>query len=788
MFKSYLIVAIRNIARQKYFTLINVFGLALGMSFSLLLLSFYFYVSSFDDFHSRKERIYRIISTLESAGEKTDFASAPLALAHQLERGSMGIEAVTRVNTSFRADVVTDKMNIPVQGYYVDSNFFSVFDFQMIRGNPYDALSEPNSIVLTESVAKKFEASGDLLGETLQMEGLGTFKVTGIVKDQRRTHLWFEALVSFNTLPAARRGEESHPDQWTHFKDQYVYVLTHESNDRRQLQQILSDISRDVSGQSENASVTFHLQPLTGITPGPDLENATGGDTDYTLFVVFATICLLILLPACFNYANISIARALKRSKEVGLRKTLGGRKTHIFLQFVTETLAIMVISLMAALLLFTVIRPEFENMMPGGWLDLSLTWEMLSMFLLFAVVTGFLTGVLPALHFAGLNPIQALKDKSGSKGTPRMRLRKALIVSQFALSFCFIVLLVVFSRQYRYTLNFDYGFNTQNILDVELQGVKPAIMNSEYSRLSAVQDISMSSGILGLSYSNSYVHDQQGRDSVKVAQLFTDSHYITNMGLQLIAGKRFPDAPPQGEQYILVNEEFLHAWQIASVADALEKVFIVDGKELKVIGVLRNFHYAPLQQPIKAFCFRTDPSMYRYANLKVSSGDIHQTIAGMETIWNKLTTKKFEAHFFDDEMESVYHFYEALIKMIGFLGLIAVSITLLGLLGMVIYTVEGRTKEIGIRKVFGARETTITYLLSKDFLRLMAWAIVIAIPATTLFVDDFLSLLQYYRVSLNAWDLLFSLIVFALIGIGTIASQTWRASQKNPVEVLRYE
>jgi ABC-type antimicrobial peptide transport system permease subunit len=259
-------------------------------------------------------------------------------------------------------------------------------------------------------------------------------------------------------------------------------------------------------------------------------------------------------------------------------------------------------------------------------------------------------------------------------------------------------------------------------------------------------------------------------------------------MGLQLLAGQNFPNVPTQSERYILVNEEFLRAWQIATPTDALGKTYTVGGKELQVIGVLKNFHYAPLQEPIKSFFFRTDPLQYTYANLKVSSNDIHTTIATMEKVWGTLSAKKFEAHFFDDEMELMYHFYKALIKMIGFLGLMAISITLLGLLGMVVYTMEARTKEIGIRKVYGAKEENIIYLLSKDFVILMVWAIGFAIPITTFFVNDFLSLLQYYRVSLNGWDILFSLAVFFLIGMGTIASQTWRAARANPIDILRDE
>jgi putative ABC transport system permease protein len=789
MLKSYLKVAARNIARHKYFSIINAFGLALGMSVSLLLISFYAYVSSFDDFHKRKENIYRVISTLEKGVDRDDLASSPSALANRLHEESAGIKEIVRINASFHGDVVSDKLNIPIRGFYADANFFSVFDFEMIQGNLLTALSRPNSIVLTESVAKKIAVSRDLLGKSLEIDGLGNFEVTAVIKDQQRTHLSFEVLVSFSTLPANVRGDESDPDQWTSYNDQYIYLLVDDPSNKATLQQSLERIAHDISSQSNDASITFKLQALGDITPGPDLENSIGPDTDTTLIAVFGTICLLILLPACFNYANISIARALKRSKEIGLRKTLGGVKSQIFLQFIIETIAIMVISLAGAVIIFMVIRPEFEDMMPGSWLDLSLTWEMLVMFLLFTVVAGFLTGVFPALHFAGLNPIQALRGKSNARGSSRMRTRRMLIIFQFALSFCFIVLLIVFSRQYRYTLNFDFGFNTENILDVELQGADPTTFKAEFSRLPSVHAISMSSGILGSSYSSTLVREEAGGDSLKVFQLFVDPTYIGNMELKLLAGQNFPTTAMQTERHILVNEEFLHAWQIANPIDALGKTFIVEGKELEIIGVLKNFHFAPLQLPIKSFFLRTDPSQFSYANLNVASPDIHATLTSMEKTWNNLnTTRKFEAHFFDDEMEEMNQFYWALLKMIGFLGLIAISISLLGLLGMVVYTTENRTKEVGIRKVFGATEASITYLLSKDFFRLMAWAIGFAIPVSFLLFDNLLSGLQHYRVSLNVWDILIGLVVFSLIGIVTIASQTWKAAGANPADTLRYE
>jgi len=787
MLQSYFKVALRNMARHRLFTLLNAFGLAMGMSVSLLLISFYSFVSSFDDFHAQQDNIYRVITTLDKGVSNADYASAPPALAKKLQDEYTGIRKIVRINSSFRGEIVSNKLNLPFQAYYADEDFFSLFDFQLMRGNARSALTKPNSIVLTETLARKMTAAGELLGHEIEVDGVGTFEVTGIVKDETHTHFRFEALISFNTLPANIRGEESEPDQWISFEDQYLYILVDQTSYNEKLKQSLDRIAKEVS--SKDAHVAFTLQPLGEITPGPDLENSLGPDTDYTLIVVFATISLLILIPACFNYASISIARALKRSKEIGLRKTLGGAKSQIFFQFIAETVTIMVIALIGAIIIFLLIRPGFEDMMPGAWLDLSLTWEMAGLFLLFAFAAGFITGVLPALYFAGLNPIQALKGKSKAGSFSAAGLQKVLITFQFGLSFSFIVLLIVFGRQYRYNLNFDYGFNTENILDVELQGADPVAFKTEFSRLAAVQDLSMSSDILGLTYSSTQVREEAGGDSATVFQLFVDHHYVGNMGLQLLAGRHFPGEPWRREQHILVNEEFLRDWNISSPIDAIGKTFVIDGQPLELIGVLKNFHFAPLHVPIKSFFLRTNPSHYAYANLKVASADIHNAMADMESTWSKLNnSRKFEAHFFDDEMEWVYHFYWALLKLIGYLGLLAISISVLGLLGMVIYSTETRIKEVGIRKVFGASEANLTYLLSKDFAKLMLWAVGFAIPVCFYLYDDILSSMQYYRVTLNFFDILGGLVVFFLVGIVTISSQTRKAARANPIDALRYE
>jgi len=298
-----------------------------------------------------------------------------------------------------------------------------------------------------------------------------------------------------------------------------------------------------------------------------------------------------------------------------------------------------------------------------------------------------------------------------------------------------------------------------------------------------------MSSGILGLSSSSTWIHPTESVDSTEVNQLFIDEHYLDNVGLKLIAGNNFPDAVWQHEQYIIVNEEFLKANQIARAVDAIGKIYLVDGQELEVIGVTKNFHFASLRLPIQNFFFRMDPSQFTYANMKVSFTDAFASLTAMEETWNKLIgNRKFSARFFDDEINEAYDFYQSLLKIVGFLGLLAISISLLGLLGMVVYTSETKTKEVGIRKVMGASIISITVLLSKDYIKLMLWAAAFAIPVTWFLFDKYLSTMQYYRITINVWDVLISLFALLLLGLATTASQTYKTASTNPAETLKYE
>ncbi len=784
MLRNYFKVATRNLYQHKYFSALNAFGLAVGMSVSLLLISLVSYVRTYDNFHTHKDRIYTITSTRLEGIEEIEYARTPILLADHLKT-LPEIEEVTRIRSGFNEEIKMTQGSIPLRGYYVEPNFLDIFSYEIIKGDGRVALQKPNQAILTESAAIKLFNSTDVIGKAMESLQGGLLEVAALMKDHPvNSHLKFEVLVSYETLPIVTKSLQ---EQWCDYENQYVYVLLRPNATVENLKLTLDQVSKTTYAQFP-VKVHFDYQHLHDITMGPDYRNAIGPKWESSGMIVFAIIAGLILLPACFNYTNISIARALKRSKEIGLRKTMGGAKSQIFVQFITETVVITFISLLGSLLIFFLIRTEFQqSLVASSSLDLSLTTRTLSLFVLFALMTGFVAGIFPALFFSGLNPIQALKSKIAGSGSSGMRVRKVLTVFQFALSFCFILSLVVFSRQYRYSINFDFGFNKENLVDVDLQRVNPSLFKSEFESFSSVHTVSMSSDVLGLGYSSTWVKNND-KDSSEVAQLFVDQHYLTNLGLTLLAGKNFPNEVWKQERFIIVNEEFLRAYKIEQPIDAIGQTYQVDGNELEIIGVVKNFHYATLRLPIDKFFFREDPAHFAYANLKVSSNDTYTLFSDFEKKWKNISSLPLKAHFFEEELNEGYSMYLVLLKIVGFLGLLAITISVLGMLGMVVYTSESKAKEVGIRKVMGASMASITFLLSKDYLKLMIWAIALSALPMVLLFDQFLMRIQYYSVSLNFWDVLVSIVLLLSLGFATIASQTIRTASANPADTLKVE
>ena len=798
MLKSYFLIATRSLAKNKFFTIINVIGLAIGMSISLLIITMITYISTYDDFHANKDRIYRV-TTKTNLEDNRKFACTPPPLAEKLSDEYPGIEKIVRINRSLSTEAEFNNRQIPLKGYFVDPEFLNVFTFPLIKGNISTALTKSHNLLITEAGAERMFGNEDPLGKVVKLGELGEFEVTGLLKNPpKNSHLQFEIVAPYQALTIFERDQKSTmvSNRWEELDDDYIYMLlptTSSSDETANVDAFMNRIAKQVYSRKDvEFKAAFELQALANIVPGPDLRREVGLSWDYTSLTIFGVVTLLILLPACFNYTNISISRALKRSKEIGLRKVVGGQRNQIFFQFILETVIVTLLALVASYLIFTIIRGEFQSMLVASqFLDFNPTVTTYVYFVAFAVFVGLIAGAVPALYFAKLNPIQALKSKSSSKVSNGSFLRKSLVVGQFALSLGFIMAVAISTKQQIATLNYNFGFTQDNILDINLQGVDPTIFRNEFSKLASVQTVSMSSNVMGASAPSSvWIQNPEEKDSIEILQMFVDHQYIDNLELKLLAGKSFADEPEGREHNVIVNEEFLKQFRIATPAEALDKTFIIpEAGELRVIGVAKNFHYADLQTPISSFIFRYDAKQFRYANLKVTSPNMHATIANLEAVWKTIGgEKKFEARFFDDEIEEAYSTYDSLVKICGFLGFLAITISCLGLLGMVVYATETRTKEIGVRKVMGASTVTIAMLLSKDYVKLMVVAVIIATPITYYFFDLLFLGSQYYRIGIGALEIIASIVLMFILGVGTILSQTAKAARANPVETLRYE
>jgi len=794
MLKNYFVIATRSLARHKFFAAVNTIGLAVGMSISLLLIAMLSFLWRYDDFHSRQDNIYRIISTKHDGSRNEKFASAPSLLADKLKDEYAGIDQAIRINANLAGEADYEGMRLPLNGYFVDASFLDVFTFPLLKGNARSALTKPNALLITETASKKMFGQGDALGKIISMPPFGDFEITGVLKDHpKNTHFHFEVLASYQTLLSLQReGKWKVENPWKEFRNSYVYLLLQDGIEPERLENFLADVSGETYGSEDDLKVSFRLQALNDITPGEDLYNQIGPSWDYISLSIFACLTLMILLPACFNYANISISRALKRMKEIGLRKVMGGQRNQIFIQFITETVVIAFIALVIAAGMFHFIREQFLMLIVGSdALELNVDVRTASYFVLFALFVGLTSGLVPALYLSKLTPIYALKAKNTARGFTSLNFRKFLVVSQFALSLGFIMGVVVVLNQYRYTVSHDMGFNKENILDVELQQTNPEIFRNEFSRLSSVQKISMSSGVLGTTISGRVmVKTPEKSDSAEVFQMFVDHQFIPNLGIDLVAGENFSPDSRSNQRFVIVNEEFLKAFRITDPRAAAGQTFLLgNSQEVTVIGVVRNFHYMDLSEPVKSFFFRCDPAEFRFANIKVGSANIFSSISEMESTWKTLApNQRFTARFFEDEIEETYSFYFSMVKICGFLGFLAITISCLGLLGMVVFTVENRVKEIGIRKVMGASEINVIYLLSKHFANLMLVAALIAVPVTWMFFEKVYLRVYFYRINIGFTEPRLSLLFMMFIGLATILSQTMRAAKANPVDSLRSE
>ena len=789
MIKNYLQTAFRNILRHKSFSILNILGLALSLSVCLLIIQIIQDQSSYDNFHQNRNRIYRVLTHDEISDDViTTYATTAFPMGTYLKENYPVVEGAVVLNRRFDGEGKANGKVIEFDGFYVSDDFFSVFDFPLVGIDPEHALEDPQSVILTEETAKKFFGDADPLGQPFAFDTIAEYIITGIIPEMdQKSHIQFDAITSVKGMT------DDMSENWNNIYATWAYLLLSEGTVPGDLTATFELIRKERYETDPDRDFSFELQALEKICPGPLIGNEIGLFIPKIVIYFMIVLAFLLMLTSAFNYTNMSLAKALTRAREIGVRKVTGAYRSQIFAQFLTESVLVALLALVLAYVFLQFLAPAFEGMKFMSMFKISLRENvaLYIWFFIFAFLTGIIAGVLPAGYMSRFNPIAVIKDISGIRVFSRAFLRKFLVVTQFTVSIILIITIVILYRQLRFYMNTDYGFRQDKVLNVELQKSTVERVRSEFSYLPEVQSIAWSTHIPAIG--NMWTDDAwlDNRDErFDLSYFCVDQNYLDVLGLELLAGSNFPENMVGAqEKFIILNETAVDKFSFADHESSLgEVITLEDSLLLEVIGVVKDYHYFGMFSKIGPMGLRYDPDKFNYAHLLINSPDIQKTMRKLEKAWQKVDPEReFQAMFMDAEIRDYYLHFTDILYMVGVASLLAIIIACMGLFGMAAFSSESRIKEIGIRKAMGASSSSIAYLVSKSYIRLILIALIVALPLSwfgnNLWLQNFT-----YRVNFGVGTLFFGSLFIVLVSFLTILTQTMKAARRDPVESLRYE
>ena len=795
MVKNYLLIAIRSLRRSRLFSLINIFGLALSMAVGMMVILRTKDALSYDRFHPAGDRIYRVITRVTGKQNNRLYAaSTPAPLLPLLQDPGVITGAVSIAPAPSQAVSYGDKA-ITMQGAFTQSAFFSIFGFPLAKGVRTGILDQPGSVVLSAESAASLFGSDDPVGKIVTLDKLGAFMVGGVMEPVKdRTHLKYDLYLSSASLPALQKAGAVNldPASWNTFQRVYTYVELEPGIARSLAAATVAATSRYVARAKDEDRYQFELQRLSDVTPGSiEIYNDNAGGIGWGKIYAECGIALLILLAGCFNYTNLTIAKGLTRSKEVGIRKVAGARRYQVFAQYVVESMVVAFVALFFAWLILSVIlryKPfnDGYEFMPDIKMGI---WDYLA-FLTFSLFAGLLAGVLPAWILSSFKPVEVLKNIRTKKIFGNLSLQKSLIVFQFSLSLVVLVFLSAFFTQFAYLAKVDPGFRSRNIVAVALEGADPDLLGKELLRVGGTRQVSALSGNFGISglAGTRVTLRTKDKDPIQMSNYFVDAQTAPMMNLQILAGGNFPSGvPTDNEQYVLLNEQAARTLSFKDDNDAVGQFLrIDDSTQVQIRGVVKDFYFNGTGRFITPLLLRMKAHSYATLNVLVDRPG-SEVAAQLGAAWKKIYPHKaFTYYWFEKELAGRNN-QTATISLLGFLALTTITIGSLGLLGLVVFTIEVRKKEISIRKVIGARVDQLLSLVSKGFVRLLLLSGCISLPIgyilSILFLQNFAN-----RSSFGIFHLLACFGFLLIIGLVTILSQTWRAATENPAPNLRIE
>lgn len=806
MFRTYFKIAIRCLLKNKAFSAINILGLSIGIAVCFIISLFVQEELSYDRFNAKANDIYRIEFKANMNGGKINESNVMPPVAQTLQKDYPEVKEVTRIRTLGQPHIwVNEKQFDGSSLVYVDSNFFNVFTIPLVQGNSKTALQRPLTLVISKELAKRFFGKEDPVGKQIKFSknnDIPPFTVTGVF-DKIPSNCHFH----FDIFGSMVNDAEATANSWL-TSNYYTYAVLQKGYDYKKLEAKLPGMVEKYMGpqiqqqmgltleqfRSRGNSIGFKLQPLTAIHLHGDSssEFEPGGDIRY--IYIFSAVAIFMLLIACINFINLSTAGAVKRAKEVGIRKVLGSRKQELIKQFLLESLLITIVALCIAAVLVQLALPMF-NELSGKSLAFGFRLKPLAALTILGLLVSILAGMYPAFFLSSFKPIATLKGKFTTQNST-YNLRSGLIVFQFFIAICLITGTIVVYKQMQFIQNTKLGYNKDQLLVINNSwalGNKERVFRDQLLNDPRIENVTVSGyKPAGPSFNNNALCYPEGRQNELLNSLEyqIDERYIPTMGMQIAEGRNFSASMPTDSQAMIINETAARTfgWGNNAIGKKIVREHTLRGHHFAytVIGIVKDFHFRSLHESISPLLMVLNPETGLI--IKVKTGNIPQLLASMEKQWKTFNTvDAFSWSFMDDLYNKTYTAEQKTGRILNIFTILTILVACMGLFGLTTYIAEQRAKEIGIRKVLGASVTQVTSMLSKQFIKLVIIACIIAFPLSYWIMHQWL--LDFaYRIHMNVWMFVAAGIAAILIALCTVSVQAIKAALANPVKALKSE
>ncbi|MCW5911656.1 MAG: ABC transporter permease [Cyclobacteriaceae bacterium] len=795
MYKSYLKTAWRNIIAKKTHAAINVSGLALGISCALLIFSLISYHLDIDNFHNNSDRIYRFVT--EAHRDQVSFSgSVPpsfgKAFRDDYTFGEKTARLCTLTDQLIAVEEDADIRKFKEEVAFAEPEFFDIFNFPLVSGKRDNMLTEPNTALVSERIAKKYFDDESPLGKTFRFDNRIDFTITGVLKDiPDNTDLRSEIYFSYSTIKQYNHWYAGDDDWgWGGITtDIQTFARLQPGVTPAEVELVLPAYVKKYRAESKNVH-HYKLQPLDDV----HFNAKYGGRMDKTILWVLAMVGFLLVFTACLNFINLATAQAVTRAKEVGIRKVLGSVRTQLFWQFTTETGVIVLLATLLAFFVSYAVLPyvnEFFNIRItlNLFSDISALWFLLA--LMFTVT--FLSGAYPGIVLSGFRPVQALKGKFQGQQGGSFNIRRGLIITQFTISQVLLIGLIVVFYQMKYFRNTDMGFNHEAVVMIPTgsNDTKANTLKEQFLAIPQVENVSLcfAAPASNEHWSTSFRYDNRSEtETFSVNVRNADENYLSTFGIGLVAGRNL--TPSDTAREFLVNEKMAAKLGLSSPEDMLGRPVAVNGDSWigPVVGVVKDFHDQSLRSDIEPIAITTAKETYNAFAIKINMKDAANTLAALEKAWSSMYPElMYQYDFLDDQIAAFYRIEQAMMTLTQVFSCIALVIGCMGLYGLVSFMAIQKTKEIGIRKVLGGDVSQILWIFGKEFSRLVIIAFLIAAPVGWMLMSRWLSLYAY-KVDMGIWIFMLELAIILGVVLLTVGYRSVRAALANPVESLRTE